>query len=105
MRHNVGVRMAERPRSCGIEPPYRSCADKHHIDADLAEWGARVIGVVVGKVWDTRRQNGHSRLGALDAPEHSEAAGDHAGDVLAEGGGLPVFAHWDERHILPYLHL
>src|ERR1051325_3026328 len=43
--------------------------------------------------------------GAFDAPEGGEASRDDAGQILAMGRGLPVFAHRDEGQVLPNLQL
>src|SRR5260370_3829830 len=40
-----------------------------------------------------------------DAVERREAAGDDADEALAVGGGLPILAERDERHVLPELLL
>src|SRR5262249_14413163 len=49
--------------------------------------------------------DGRIRSGALDAPEHREAARDDAGQFLAVSGCLPVFAHRDERQVFEHLPL
>src|SRR5260370_31305219 len=44
-------------------------------------------------------------LSRSDAVERREAAGDDVGEALAVGGGLPILAERDERHVLPELLL
>src|SRR6516225_4564917 len=44
-------------------------------------------------------------LSSTDPIEYREAAGLHIEQILAIGGGLPVFAHRNVRNILPQLHL
>src|SRR6516164_1165019 len=44
-------------------------------------------------------------LSTSNAIEDREAARQHVDQILAVSGGLPVFAHWNVRNILPKLHL
>src|SRR5215472_10155211 len=40
-------------------------------------------------------------LSSADAVENRETAGQHVEQILAIGGGLPVFAHRNVGHVLP----
>src|ERR1700719_2489523 len=44
-------------------------------------------------------------LSSADAIEDREAAGQHVEQIIPIGGGLPIFAHRNVRHVLPELHL
>ena len=44
-------------------------------------------------------------LSSADPPKDGEAAGEHVEQILAIGGGLPIFAHRNVGHILPQLQL
>jgi hypothetical protein len=48
---------------------------------------------------------GLCRLRSADAIEDREAARQYVEQIFPIGGGLPIFAHRNVRHVLPQLHL
>src|SRR3954447_14043299 len=93
---------ARAHRAAPVFPrPYPSCCPP----SDSASTDGNITGTFKSSAqWDDLTCQARESV-PLDAPEGGEAARDDAGQVLAVGGGLPVFAHRDERRVLPDLHL
>jgi hypothetical protein len=63
------------------------------------------VGAALQLGIDAARRLELEALGSANPIEDRKAAGHHVKQILAVGGGLPIFAHRNVGHVLPQLHL